>query len=162
VATAPTASPAAALSPGSAASTTLPAAEAGDRVAAGSVGAPASGASGVPAIAAVTAPVERPATPRDLATKRAIAARDSRGRETRPASSSTPVAPPPTGLVLLAISPWGAVEVDGRAVGTSPPLTELRLAQGRHQIVIRNTDLLPHIAHVDVTADQPVTLKHRF
>jgi eukaryotic-like serine/threonine-protein kinase len=43
-----------------------------------------------------------------------------------------------------------------------PAVTELSLTEGRHQIVIRNADLPPHNAVVNVTADQPVTLKHRF
>jgi len=75
---------------------------------------------------------------------------------------STPAAAPARGLVRIAISPWGEVEVDGKPAGTSPPLTELTLTEGRHQIVIRNTDLPAHTAVVNVTADQPVTLKHKF
>ena len=62
----------------------------------------------------------------------------------------------------VAISPWGDIEVDGKPAGTSPPLTELSLTEGRHQIVIRNADLPPHNATINVTADQPVTLKHKF
>ena len=83
-------------------------------------------------------------------------------REARPANASTPVAPVARGVVRIAISPWGEVEVDGKLAGTSPPLTELSLPEGRHQIVIRNTDLPPHNAVINVTADQPVTLKHKF
>ena len=66
------------------------------------------------------------------------------------------------GLVRIAISPWGEVEVDGKRVGTSPPLTELSLTEGRHQIVIRNADLPPHSTTINVTADQPTTLKYKF
>jgi serine/threonine-protein kinase len=83
-------------------------------------------------------------------------------REARPAAAVAPAAPVARGVVRIAISPWGEVEVDGKLVGTSPPLTELSLPEGRHQIVIRNTDLPPHNAQVNVTADQPVTLKHKF
>ena len=86
-------------------------------------------------------------------------AREAREREARSAAAA---APAPKGLVRIAISPWGEVEVDGRAAGTSPPLTELSLPEGRHQIVIRNTDLPPHSTIVNVTADQPVNLKHKF
>ena len=70
-------------------------------------------------------------------------------------------APVANGLRRSAISPWGEIEVDGKAAGVSPPVTELRLAQGRHQVVIRNTDLPPHSVVVNVSAE-PVTLKHRF
>ena len=90
-------------------------------------------------------------------------ARETRERDARSAAA-TPAAPVPvaTGLLRIAISPWGEVEVDGRRVGTSPPLTELNLPAGRHQIVVRNTDLPAFGTTVNVTADQPVTLKHKF
>jgi serine/threonine-protein kinase len=67
-----------------------------------------------------------------------------------------------TGIVRVAISPWGEVEIDGKRAGTSPPLTELTLPTGRHQIVVRNTDLPPFTATIDVTADQPITFRHKF
>ena len=90
-------------------------------------------------------------------------AREARERAARSAAAmQAPAAPPARGLVRIAISPWGEVEVDGRSAGTSPPLTELSLPEGRHQIVIRNTDLPAHTVVVTVTADQPVTLKHKF
>jgi eukaryotic-like serine/threonine-protein kinase len=85
--------------------------------------------------------------------------RDARLAATAAASAATPVA---GGTVRMAISPWGEVEVDGRAAGTSPPLTELVLPPGRHQIVVRNTDLPPFSVTVNVSADQPVTLRHGF
>ncbi len=66
------------------------------------------------------------------------------------------------GRVRLAISPWGQIEVDGAPAGTAPPLNELTLPEGRHQITIRNADFPPYSATVQVTADQPVTIKHKF
>ena len=114
-----------------------------------------------------TVVLKRPTAPAKAATKDAPKetpkdrrAREARERDARPATSAA--APPARGLVRIAISPRGEVEVDGKLVGTSPPLTELSLPEGRHQIVIRNTDLPPHNAAVNVTADQPVTLKHKF
>ena len=89
-------------------------------------------------------------------------AREARERDARLAAASTPVAPLARGLVRIAISPWGEVEVDGKPAGTSPPLTELSLTEGRHQIVIRNADLPPHSTTINVTADQPTTLKYKF
>ncbi|HKW84576.1 MAG TPA: PEGA domain-containing protein, partial [Burkholderiaceae bacterium] len=71
-------------------------------------------------------------------------------------------APPPTGVLRIAISPWGQVEVDGKPAGTSPPLTELSLPEGSHQIVIRNADLPPYSTSVSVTAGQTATLKYKF
>jgi eukaryotic-like serine/threonine-protein kinase len=72
----------------------------------------------------------------------------------------TPAAAP--GLVQLAVTPWGQVEVDGRAMGTTPPLTRLTLPAGSYQIVVRNGDYPAHAVNVTVGEDKPVTLRHRF
>ena len=108
---------------------------------------------------AARAPGASAKAPKETAKERR--AREARERDARSAAPAAP-APVPNGLVRIAVSPWGEVEVDGKAAGTSPPLTELSLPQGRHQIVIRNTDLPPQRTVVNVTADQPVTLKYRF
>ncbi|MBN8495217.1 MAG: PEGA domain-containing protein, partial [Burkholderiales bacterium] len=71
-------------------------------------------------------------------------------------------APPPQGLVQLAISPWGQVEVNGAAVGTTPPLSRLELPAGAHTITVRNEDFPPYTQRVQVDPERPVTLKHRF
>jgi hypothetical protein len=90
-------------------------------------------------------------------------AKERRVRETRErAATRSPSVAAATGVVRLAVSPWGQVEVDGRSAGTTPPLNELTLAEGRHTVVIRNTDFPPHTATVSVTAGQPVSIKHRF
>ena len=89
-------------------------------------------------------------------------AREARERSEARTEAAGLAVPAPTGLVRVAISPWGEVEVDGRRAGTSPPLTELRLPAGRHQIVVRNADLPAHSASIVVSADQPVTFKHKF
>jgi serine/threonine-protein kinase len=44
----------------------------------------------------------------------------------------------------------------------APPLHELTLPEGRHQIVVRNADFPPYTASVTVTPGQPVVLKYRF
>ena len=95
--------------------------------------------------------------------------RDKRTREARERASRTadaapakPAAPSPTGTVRLAVSPWGQVDVDGAPVGTAPPLNELTLPEGRHQITIRNEDFPPYSATVNVTPGQAVSVKHKF
>ena len=87
----------------------------------------------------------------------------------KPAPRPTPVAPVAAaapvvvqGVVNIAISPWGQVEVDGAAAGTTPPLTRLELPQGTHTITIRNEDFPPYTQRVQVDPERPVTLKHRF
>ncbi len=67
-----------------------------------------------------------------------------------------------TGTVRLAISPWGEVEVDGKPVGTTPPLTQLSLPPGRHLVTVHNADFPPHSVTVQVDADRPATVRHRF
>jgi biotin operon repressor len=79
--------------------------------------------------------------------------------DTRLAAASTQTA---TGSVRIAVSPWGNVEVNGTPVGSAPPLNELTLPEGRHQIVIRNADFPPYSATISVSPGQPVSLKHKF
>jgi len=96
----------------------------------------------------------KPAAPKETAKERR--AREARERDAKLA------APAPTGVLRIAVSPWGQVEVDGKPAGTSPPLTELSLPEGSHQIVIRNADLPPYSTSVSVTAGQTATLKYKF
>jgi len=81
--------------------------------------------------------------------------------EARVAAAARLVAPA-TGTVKIAISPWGLVEVDGASSGAAPPITELTLGEGRHQIVIRNGDNPPHTVSVNVIAGQTITVRHKF
>jgi eukaryotic-like serine/threonine-protein kinase len=66
------------------------------------------------------------------------------------------------GVVQLAVSPWGQVEVDGKPMGISPPLTRLTLSSGSHTITVRNTDFPAYTTTVTVDGESPVTLRHRF
>jgi serine/threonine-protein kinase len=97
------------------------------------------------------APRPQPARAR---TGAAVAARDTR----------LALAPEslPSGTLQLAITPWGEVEVDGQAAGTTPPLTRLSLPEGRHTITVRNDDAPPYSTTVQVSADKPVTVRYRF
>jgi len=136
----------------------------------------ASAALVTPAAAVVALPSEPPGTHQVDASVAATAVpapktakettRDKRTRETRErdarSAASRAATPVPAGVIRLAISPWGQVEVDGAAVGTVPPLTEIMLPQGKHQVTIRNEDFPPYSASVDIAPGQPVTLKHKF
>ncbi|ARN21966.1 serine/threonine-protein kinase [Piscinibacter gummiphilus] len=90
-------------------------------------------------------------------------AKERRAREARErAEKAATPAVAATGTVRIAVSPWGNVEVDGRSVGTAPPLNELNLPEGRHTVVIRNDEFPPFTATVNVVSGQPVNVKHRF
>ena len=78
------------------------------------------------------------------------------------ATAATAAASAANGVVRLAISPWGEVEVNGRSAGTTPPMTQLTLPAGSHNIVIRNADFPPFSTSVQVQADKPVVVRHRF
>jgi len=84
-------------------------------------------------------------------------------KETRPAREAQPAkASGGSGSVRIAVSPWGNVEVNGTPVGTTPPLNELTLPEGKHQIVIRNADFPPYSVTISVAPGQAVNLKHKF
>lgn len=111
------------------------------------------------------------ATPRAAAPAPRPAATASPAPRPRNAAAAPPVATPAAaaaapavanGTLQLAISPWGEVEVDGRVVGTAPPLTRLALTAGSHQVVVRNADFPPLTTTVQVDADGVTVLRHRF
>lgn len=106
---------------------------------------------------------------RDIGATRRSVARDIPQGQAQPVEEPSPTqaapvsaAPPAEGLVLLAVSPWAEVEVDGRPKGTAPPLSRLALSEGSHQITLRNADFAPMTLQVEVSAGKPVTLRHRF
>lgn len=165
-----TPSPAAVPAPAAVAGLAAPAAEgpAADTPAAGaSAGAAATGdtaPSGAARVAAAPAPAppaaRRPVTPRPTPAARPRSAAGSNAAAT--SADAEPRASAATGVLQLAISPWGQVEVNGRASGTTPPLTRLTLREGRHTVTVRNEDFPPYTVTVQVQADKPVTVRHRF
>ena len=76
------------------------------------------------------------------------------------------VAPAPplnVGKVRLQITPWGDVYVDGKKNRLpSPPLKELSLPAGRHNIEIRNSDFPAHSIQVEVSRGTSITVAHAF
>jgi serine/threonine-protein kinase len=120
--------------------------------------------------ATIAKPTAAPTTPAPATPPRESAkdkkARESREREAREnearVASAARLIAPATGTVKIAISPWGLVEVDGASSGAAPPITELTLAEGRHQIVIRNGDYAPYTVSVNVTAGQTISVRHKF
>jgi PEGA domain-containing protein len=80
-----------------------------------------------------------------------------------PPAPSTAKAPAgPTALVMLAISPWGEVLVDGKSMGVSPPMTELELAPGSYRIEIRNGGFKPYQEIYQLGSNQTIKIKYKF
>ncbi|MDE2370942.1 MAG: serine/threonine protein kinase [Burkholderiales bacterium] len=71
-------------------------------------------------------------------------------------------APLATGVLRLAISPWGQVEVDGAPIGTTPPMTQLTLTEGEHRITLRNGVAPAYTATVQIGTGAPATLRYHF
>ncbi len=79
-----------------------------------------------------------------------------------PTEAEPALAPVGTGLVTLAIAPWGEIFVDGDRIGVSPPVNEVEVAPGRRKIEIKNGGFPVYTQVVDVKADQKVRIKHKF
>jgi PEGA domain len=72
-------------------------------------------------------------------------------------------ASPELATVSLAIYPWGEVWVNGRSVGVSPPLNELKLKPGQHAIEIRNPSATPYRETITLDAgDTTKRIRHKF
>lgn len=150
------AAPLPAPAPTSAAATPVPPAPRHD-----TVDPPAAPVVRVPALSTpVAAPVAPPRRAADVPVRPRVAIAEPVAHDAE--AAPVPAAGPATGALNLAVSPWGEVEVDGTAAGTTPPLTRLTLPAGMHTITLRNADFPPHTVQVQVSADKPVTLRHRF
>lgn len=64
--------------------------------------------------------------------------------------------------VRLDIRPWGEVWINGIARGISPPVKEVRLIPGKYQVVLRNADLPPYRATLEIKAGKPAVISHVF
>ncbi len=78
------------------------------------------------------------------------------------AGAAVPGGGRPMAHLAFAVSPWGAIFIDGRRRGVAPPLTEIRLAPGRHTIEIRNTTYTPYTLTVELEAGARLKIRHKF
>jgi serine/threonine-protein kinase len=120
---------------------------------------PSAAAATEPAVAPPLDPqrIDPPSVPADAATTKAAVAIPVPERE-----RTAPVGANPLARLGLAISPWGEVFVDGKPRGVAPPLTELKLPPGKYEIEIRNSTFAPHRETVELFADAPARVKHKF
>lgn len=114
---------------------------------------------------------ELPRQARVVKVKRGIQVEPARrtpgtGTPVTEASLETPAvlaqAPTERGKIMLAIAPWGEVLVDGKAVGVSPPLTELELESGSHYLEVRNGASPPLLRRIDIQGNDTLKIRHRF
>lgn len=116
--------------------------------------APASEASAAEAVPAA-APAETASAP--------VAATPAAAAAAATASASPAVAVQASGAVRIELkNGWGTVFVDGVERGTSPPLVNLELAAGPHEIEIRNPAAPGVKRTVDVAAGKSVVIRHAF
>jgi serine/threonine protein kinase len=80
------------------------------------------------------------------------------------ASATTPVSTGEraSGKVVFRIEPWGEILIDNKPTGVSPPLIQMALATGEHDVEVRHGNDAPWTEHIVVDAALPVTVKHRF
>ena len=66
------------------------------------------------------------------------------------------------GRVSLAIAPWGEVYIDNKKVGISPPLTDIKVSPGKHNIEVRNGSFEPYRQSISLAANSSLRIKHKF
>jgi serine/threonine-protein kinase len=138
------------------------AAEAASAAAVAAAAAAADAAASAAAASAVAAVPQAPApAPTPRAAPKPRAAPSPIARDARQTATAA-VAAPASGILQLAISPWGQVEIDGAPAGTAPPLARLNLPEGTHTVTVRNADFPPFVTTVQISAERAVVIKHRF
>lgn len=65
-------------------------------------------------------------------------------------------------VVSLLVQPWGEIYLDGRMQGISPPLMELQVVEGKHEIKIRNTTFPAVTKIIQVKPGEKIRIKHKF
>jgi hypothetical protein len=120
--------------------------------------APASPAAAAAAAAATAAAAAATAT----ATTTAAAATATAKSDTEtPAAAAPPAIATPL-LVRIDVRPWGEVFIDGTSRGITPPLKQLYLPPGKYRVVVRNADLPPYRATLEIKPGRTAVIAHLF
>ncbi len=88
----------------------------------------------------------------------AKSAASARRSASRPASDSAVA----SGTMQIQVKPWGNILVDGVSRGVSPPLKQLVLSEGKHQIRVVNPHFPDHVVDVVITSRKTVKIAHDF
>lgn len=65
-------------------------------------------------------------------------------------------------IMNLVVLPWGEVYLDGRMQGVSPPLLELQVAPGKHEIEIRNANFPVFKRTIQAKVGEKIKINHTF
>lgn len=65
-------------------------------------------------------------------------------------------------VVNISVQPWGDVYLDGKMQGVSPPLIELQVASGKHEIELRNSTFPAYKQAIKMKAGEKINIKHKF
>jgi len=82
--------------------------------------------------------------------------------EMAPAPAPAPAQNEEFAHVTIAAFPWGEIYVDGAQQGVTPPVHNIQVRPGRHQIEIRNTTFPSHHSTIEVRPSEQITIRHRF
>jgi hypothetical protein len=69
---------------------------------------------------------------------------------------------PKTATLIVVVSPWGEIYIDGKRHGTTPPITTLELRPGKHRIEVRNPSQPAYITYATVQAGDVRRIRHEF
>ena len=92
----------------------------------------------------------------------ATTAKSSASKEPAARTGAAPSASGKPGTIMFTVKPWGEIYIDGRHVGTVPPLYKLPLSPGKHRIEIQHPDFPPHVRTVEVQSGVQVDVLHWF
>ena len=67
-----------------------------------------------------------------------------------------------TAQVVMLVSPRGEVYLNGKHLGTTPPLTTFRLDPGMHRIEVRSGSRKPYLTYMTVQAGEVRRIRHDF
>lgn len=97
------------------------------------------------------------AEPTKPAVKSDVAKTDT--TKTEPAKAPAAVV---MGTVSFSIQPWGEVLINGKSIGTSPPIKQYKLPPGKHKVEVRNSTFTPLVTSLDVKPKDELTIRHQF
>lgn len=64
--------------------------------------------------------------------------------------------------LALSIRPWGEVYVNGKKLGMSPPMKELKLPPGRYNVEVRNPTFEPYRENIELRRSKKQDIAHDF